>query len=145
MSLPTPWIDRIFDKMALTYGRAFLDRWRDIDLNAVKSDWAHELANFAQHPHMIAWGLQNLPPERAPTVLEFRAICRRSPEAQAPQLPPPKADPAKVAEELRKLAPMREARSGVDHKAWARRIIGRHDAGDQIAPCTLRFAREALA
>jgi hypothetical protein len=32
----------------------------------------------------------------------------------------------------------------VDHKAWARRIIGRFDAGDRVNPTTLRFAREAL-
>ena len=69
MSLPSPWVDRIFDKLTLTYGQAFLRRWQDIDMGAVKSDWAHELAGFAQHPRAIAWALDNLYPEKPPTVL----------------------------------------------------------------------------
>lgn len=144
MSLPTAWIDRIFDKLTLVYGRAFLDRWRDLDLNAVKSDWGHELAGLAQHPHMIAHGLQTLNPDRAPTVLEFRALCRRAPEAQAERLPAPRADPARVAEELAKLAPMRQA-PAVDHKAWARSILARQAAGDRPSRISVQFAKEALA
>jgi len=65
MSLPLPWVDRIFDKMTLTYGQHFLNRWRDLDLNAVKSDWMYELSGFEKAPHAIAFGLSNLP-ETAP-------------------------------------------------------------------------------
>lgn len=32
----------------------------------------------------------------------------------------------------------------LDPKAWARRIIARHEAGENIRPISLRFAREAL-
>ena len=32
----------------------------------------------------------------------------------------------------------------VDHKEWASRIIGKHEAGEKVRPVTLRFAREAL-
>lgn len=31
-----------------------------------------------------------------------------------------------------------------DPKAWARRIIARHEAGKPVRPIVLRFAREAL-
>ena len=31
-----------------------------------------------------------------------------------------------------------------DPKDWARRILNRHEAGEQIRPICLRFAREAL-
>ena len=145
MSLPTPWLDRIFDKLTLTYGQQFLRRWQDIDLNAVKSDWGHELAGFAQHPRAIAWALQHLPIDKPPTVLEFRALARKAPPEDAPKLEAPKADPSRVAAELAKLAPVRKARLYVDGRGWARTILAREAAGDRLNPTTLRFAREAMA
>lgn len=142
MSLPTPWIDRIFDKLTLTYGQSFLRRWADIDLNAVKSDWAHELAGFAQHPRAIAWALQNLPPERPPTVLEFRAVARRAPAEDLPRLPEPKADPARVAAELAKLAPLMKRPEGKTDTDWAHRILAKHAAGVRVTRTVLAMARE---
>lgn len=144
MSLPTPWVDKIFDKLTLIYGQSFLRRWADIDLNAVKSDWAHELAGFAQHPRAIAWALQNLPPERQPTVLEFRALARKAPPEVRPQIEAPPADPSRVAAELAKLAPVLRQAPSVDGKEWARRILARDKSGEVIRPICLRFAREAL-
>jgi hypothetical protein len=35
--------------------------------------------------------------------------------------------------------------SNPDPKAWARKLIARHEAGERIRPISLRFAREALA
>lgn len=147
MSLPLPWIDRIFEKLTVTYGASFLHRWRDVDIGDVKSDWAHELAGFDRTPWAIAFALANLP-ESAPTVVTFRAICRQAPAPQeAPALPPPKADPARVAAELAKLAPMREVRpsSAMNRCGWARRIIARVEGGEKVAPLVERMAREALA
>lgn len=144
MSLPPPWIDKIFDKLTLIYGQSFLRRWADIDLNAVKSDWAHELAGLAQHPRAIAWALQNLPTERPPTVLEFRALARKAPAEDVPKIEAPAADPSRVAAELAKLAPVLRQAPAVDGKEWARRIIARDAAGDPVRPICLRFAREAL-
>ena len=144
MSLPTSWVDKIFDKLTLIYGQSFLRRWSDIDLNAVKSDWAHELAGFAQHPRAIAWALQNLPPERPPTVLEFRALARKTPAEEVSQIEAPRADPSRVAAELAKLAPVLRQAPAVDGKEWARRILARDKSGEVIRPICLRFAREAL-
>ena len=50
MTMPLAWIDRIFDKLTLTYGQQFLGRWRDVDMNSVKSDWLHELSGFEKSP-----------------------------------------------------------------------------------------------
>lgn len=146
MSLPLPWVDRIFEKLTLVYGQAFLRRWQDIDLNAVKSDWCHELAGFAEHPQAISYGLQNLPADKPPTVLEFRALCRKAPEAEVPRLPEPKADPVRVAAELERLAPVRAAasREVPGRLDWARRIVARYEDGERLSRTTLRFAREAL-
>lgn len=143
MSLPTPWIDRIFDKLTLVYGQQFLRRWADIDLNAVKSDWGHELSGFERHPKAIAYALQNLPVDRPPTVLEFKRIANAAPEEEVKRLPPPKADPEVIARELLKMAPIRQEIT-VDRKEWARRLMARHSGGEKLRPISLRFAREAL-
>lgn len=146
MPLPALWVDRIFDKLTLTYGQAFLRRWQDIDLNAVKSDWSHELGGFEQHPKAIAWALQNLPPEKPPTVLEFRAIARRAPEEQAQRIEYAGADQARVDAELAKLAHVRKAQPmGQGNRDWARRILGRLEAGDKrLTRTQIAMAREAL-
>lgn len=147
MSLPLLWVDRIFDKLTLTYGQAFLRRWSDIDMNAVKSDWAHELGGFDQHPRAIAWALQNLPPEKPPTVLEFRNLARKAPIEAAPQLEAPKAAANVVQAELAKLAPIRvdhTKRRGVD-ASWAHRVLASHEAGVPKTPTVLRMAREVAA
>ena len=88
MSLPAPWVDRIFEKLTLTYGHRFLGRWSGLDLGQVKADWAHELARLQQSPDAIRYALNNLPPAEPPTVLEFRAICARRP-AEVVALPAP--------------------------------------------------------
>jgi hypothetical protein len=145
MSLPTPWLDRIFDKLTLTYGQAFLRRWQDVDLNAVKSDWAHELAGFAQHPRAIAWALQNLP-EKPPTVLEFRAIARRAPAEDVPRIEHATAAPERVAAELAKLAPVRQAvAQPKDRWGWARAIVAKHESGVPVTRTVLKMATDALA
>lgn len=144
MSLPAAWTDKIFTKLTLAYGRDFLSRWEGVDLNDVKTDWSHELSGFESHPEAIAYGLANLP-QKPPTVIEFRAIARRAPTPEVPRLEAPRADPARVAAELAKLAPLRMQSSAVvDGKDWARRIMARHEAGDKINPYTLLSARQAL-
>lgn len=145
MSLPTPWVDRIFDKLTLIYGQSFLRRWTDIDLNSVKSDWAHELSGFENHPKAIAWALQNLPADKAPTVLDFKYLARRAPPDELPRLEAPKADPARVAEELAKLAPVLQKPAARPSTEWAQRIVERVEAGEIMSPTTVRMAREALA
>ena len=79
MQLPSEWIDRIFEKLALVYGRDFLGRWDGLDIHAVKADWAHELGRFANAPDSIRFALDNLPPSKSPTALEFKQVCNRAP------------------------------------------------------------------
>ena len=144
MSLPTAWVDRIFEKLSLAYGRDFLGRWEGLDLNAVKSDWAHELAGFERFPEAIAHALTHLDAMKPPTVLQFRELARKAPRAEDKQLPPPKASPEVVAEQLKRLAPMlKRAEPRVD-KGWAQAIVNRINAGEKLNPTTARFARQAL-
>lgn len=98
--LPAAWVTRIFDKLALTYGRDFLSRWEGQDMALVKDDWGHELRHLQQNPSAIRYGLENLPESRPPTVLEFRALCARRPDVATRALPAPPADHERVKKAL---------------------------------------------
>lgn len=93
-------VEAIFTKSALVYGRDFLGRWEGQDLNEVKADWERELSGFLHNPAAVAYGLQNLPADKPPTVLQFRAICNRYDPPKPLELAPPKADPERVRQIL---------------------------------------------
>ena len=79
MSLPSNWIDTIFSKLTLIYGRDFAGRWEGMNIADVKADWAHELDGLDASPQRIAYALKNLPASKPPTVLEFRATAWKMP------------------------------------------------------------------
>jgi hypothetical protein len=144
MSLPIKAIDRLFERMALTYGRQWSNMYEGQPLNDVKTLWAHELAGFNGRLECVAWALDNLP-DRAPNIIEFRKICRAAPQPETPQLPEPKADPARVNAELSKLRDVVNIKPrSTDGKDWARRIIANKRGGMQTNPTSLLFARQAL-
>ena len=143
MSLPAKWVDALFTKLTLAYGRDFLARWEGLDICDVKTDWGHELAGFVNHPEAIAYALANLPP-KAPTVLEFRALCRRAPVKDAPRLESPAANPERVRAELAKLGDLRAvATQCVGGRDWADPIIDKAARGERVSPTVLRMARQA--
>lgn len=144
--IPHKAIDRLFERLNLTYGAQWARMWEGMPLNDVKSMWGYELQGFATRLDAIAWALENLPP-KAPNAIEFKQLCRLAPLPPEKQLPAPKADPERMRKELAKLGEIRKASTGsmgYDHKGWARAIITRHEAGEKLNPTTLRFAREAL-
>lgn len=146
MSLPLKAIDRLFERLAATYGSEWTSRWMGQDENKVKTIWSYELGAYEHHLEDIAWALEHLP-SRAPNAVEFRQLCRSAPRLeQKPALPEPKADPARVNDELSKLRELLKVKPVTSHdpKGWAKRIIARHEAGDKINPAPLQMAREAL-
>ena len=152
MSLPVAWIDKIFQRLMLTYGEHFLSAYRNTPIVEVKSLWAEKLAGFSDNPNAIAFALENLPSDRAPNILQFREICRQAPAPSRPQLAAPEDDPEKVAAELRKLKEAtRKAFDGdkstkqpVDYLAWAKRLKARHDGGEKLGMYQISKYREAL-
>lgn len=101
MSLPIEWVEKIFAKLSVTYGRAFISQYEGIDAQAIKADWAHELAAYVTKPEAIKFALENLPVDKAPNVLQFRAMCRRCQDPVFKALPVPEPTPeqrAKVKE-----------------------------------------------
>lgn len=146
MSIPTAWVDKIFLKLSLVYGRDFTDRWEGLRLSDVKTDWAHELSGFEAWPEAIAHALANLPHGKPPTVVDFRDLARRAPRKGLAELPSPAADPAMVAAELSKLGAItsRKAPSMVGGKRWAQRLVDAHLAGQPLRAAQLRYSHEAL-
>lgn len=144
MSLPVKAIDRLFERMAATYGAQWSRMWATVPIADVKSAWAHELSGYTNRLDALAWALENLP-ERCPNVIEFRNLCRQAPVPEAPRLPEPQADPQRLAAELARLGEVRrnlpDAPGGKD---WARRLIDRAKAGDRINRTALKFAQQAI-
>lgn len=146
MSLPLQAVDRLFERLTATYGRQFLSLYEGLDASAIKTSWAHELSGFAGNLHAVAWALEHLP-ERAPNAIEFRNLCRRSPEQEKPRLPEPKADPQRVREELQKLGGMRQVIVAQPRAstAWALAIVARSKAGERISPTVFRMAQDVVS
>ena len=137
MSLPLAWIDRVFEKLTVTYGHQFIGRWRDMDLNAVKSDWSSQLSGLSKFPEGIAYALENLDPEKPPTVLMFKAIALRAPRPDTVRLEP-KADPKRVAAELAKLAPLRGSKPAVGRLDWAKALKEKDASNPKLVTDTVR-------
>lgn len=94
-------IDRIFARLLVRYGNQWLRMWDGIDMDAVKTEWASELAVYSSNLRAIAYGLDNLPQDFPPNVSQFKAICNRRPDVQAPALPAPPINKEAAAAALR--------------------------------------------
>jgi hypothetical protein len=103
MSLPGAWVDSLFARLSVRYGETFMRQYADLDIGAVKADWADVL--YGVSGEGIGYGLRFLPIDRPPNAMQFVAICRRRPDSTQLALPgpAPKADPARVAEMMSKI------------------------------------------
>lgn len=134
-------IDRLFTRLAATYGADWNRQCGTSPMIDIKTAWGHELAGFITDLPAIAKALDNLP-ERCPNVIQFKSLCRASRTVSATLLlPEPKSNPAFIAQVIAKLA---DAPPKTDGREWARRIIARKEAGEFIYPCTLGMAMSAL-
>jgi len=137
-------IDRLFERLSMTYGIAWDNSIGTAPLNEIKSFWMNQLAGFMQSKESmmaISWALNHLP-ERPPNLVQFKNLCYQAPAVEKPQLPSPPADPERVKQELAKLAGMNTPKQ--DPKDWARKILGDYAAGVKKSPTVLKMAREAL-
>jgi hypothetical protein len=148
VSLSLQAIDRIFERLVAAYGRQFLDLYADVSPADVKTAWGHELADFSSPAGLkrIATVLGTLP-ERAPTAPKFRILCRQVHVPEAPPLPAPAVDPERLKRELVKLGEVRAnvvIASTINHKAWAKRILARKEAGENVPVFSVLCATDAL-
>jgi hypothetical protein len=132
------FIDALFDRLTLRYGHAFLARWSGLRLEAVKGDWARELASYAERPEAIEHALALLDPAEPPTAAQFRDLCASAPAPAFRAAPEPKQR-HQAAEVRRKCLRPVAPRLGRD-VAWATEILQRADASSYCR----RLALEAL-
>ena len=73
--LPMAWIEKLFEKMLVTYGNKFLDEYRGLDLQAVKINWANGLGKLTREE--IARGVNSLNEHSWPPMLpQFIKLCK---------------------------------------------------------------------
>jgi len=78
--LPESWTEKIFTAMASAYGTLFTDRWRGLDLHAVKGFWSGELASFSDNPECYGLAIKTMlqGSKYPPTLPEFIELCRNN-------------------------------------------------------------------
>jgi hypothetical protein len=134
-------VDKLFKRLAATYGAAWDASLGVAPIAAVKTVWLHELSRFENSLHRIVWALDNLP-ERCPNAIQFRHLCAVAPDIEVPILPASPIDPVRVAQALAKIP--KTLRSRDDPKAWARRLQSRVQAGEKLGFAQTMMYRQAL-
>jgi len=148
MTLPIAVIDRLCDRLAMTYGSEFTNKWSTVNVADMKSIWAHELSPFADNLNAIGWALQNLP-DRCPNLIEFKSLCKQAPRPNTALLDAPKASADVVDRVLAEIASKafktpKDERGNVDHKRWAKKLKQRHEAGEKLSMYQISCYRTAL-
>ena len=140
-------IDRLFKRLAATYGSEWDRSLSEIPISDTRTVWAHELQVFERSLGRIAWALENLP-ERCPNVIAFKRLCQSAPAPNgyadgrpAVEVNREPVDPA-IAKMLIE-AIQRPAKES-DIKNWARILKKRHEDGDKLNPNQIRCYKNAL-
>lgn len=140
-------VDHVFGRMNAAYGAAWPQSHGGVPVADVKTVWLDELSRLTHNDtgkRAILWALRNLPPDRPPNAMQFRRLCAMAPAPEAPKLEAPKADPARLAAELAKLAPIRAAVAAapkIAPRAWPAGVLARVERGEKVSPTVLAMAR----
>lgn len=74
-ALPDAWIERLFERMLLEYGKRFAEQWAQADMDKLIAHWAQELAGFTGAE--IKRGIDAMAAKDwPPTLPEFKRMCR---------------------------------------------------------------------
>lgn len=148
MALPMAAIDRLFERLQMTYGAEFLNKWSNLNAGEVKAHWAFELDMFTENLQAIAWALNNLP-DRCPNLIEFKSLCKQAPRPTRNALEAPKAPVevvdrvmAEIASKAFKLP--RDEKGQIDHKRWAKKLMQRHKKGEPLGLHQIKAYKAAL-
>ena len=148
MSISIAAVERLFDRLSMTYGTEFKNKWNGMPLNEVKSAWAHELGIFADNLNAIGWALQNLP-DRCPNLIEFKSLCKQAPRPFTIALDAPKA-PVEVVDKvlaeiaLKAFKAPKDENGNIDHKRWAKKLKMRHERGEKLSLYQIKCYKTAL-
>lgn len=74
-ALPESWVEKMFHKMLLEYGKKFTDQWGGADTDELIAHWARELGGYTGPE--IKRGLAELDKrDWPPTLPDFKKLCR---------------------------------------------------------------------
>jgi hypothetical protein len=138
-------VDHVFAVMGATYGSAWDRSLGQAPIADVKTIWGDSLADFMHSDdakRAVIWALKNLP-DTVPNARQFRSLCRSAPSKAPAMLPAPEVNPEIAAKVLNGLKG--KPAEKYDYKAWAPRIIARHEAGSKVSPTVLKMARDCVA
>lgn len=151
-AIPQRWVEALFSAMSATYGARFADLWRGAKISDVKRNWGVELARLTS-AQMKAGRETMTDLERAPTLPEFMAHCRRARlEAVASQAPQLEHNPSVTPEKAE--AGMRTIRAAAARVAkqvltaeWAFKLLmrGKTESGKPIPFEVVRTASDAIS
>jgi hypothetical protein len=130
--LPLEVIDRVWARLALVYGAAWLRMWDGLDLDKVKVDWRRRLS-WVQSSKPIAFALDNLPTDWPPNALQFSSLCRSMPSPAVAALLPPSMPPEQVREKLASLMAVRGRIGAQSPDEWRAGMVRRLEAGEPMS------------
>ena len=139
-------IDRLFAVLTERYGQEFIDRFEAHGEDAAKASWAAGLGRYDEQRHVIGEAIKQLG-STCPTLSMFYDLCERIELGEsAPHEKPAPARPAEqsIAAPAPPRPPIARPAPTVDHKAWAKRLVARHCAGERLNKVQIEFARQAL-
>jgi hypothetical protein len=142
MSPSAKFIEALFHRFTLRYGRAFLARWEEVPVDEVKADWARELACYAERPEAIEHALALVDPAEPPTAAQFRDLCSTAP-APVFRARPELKQAQRAAEVRRQCLHPVMPKIGRDVR-WAADMVQRAQAGERVSGYSLRLALDAL-
>jgi hypothetical protein len=74
-ALPESWVERLFERMLLTYGKKFSDQWGAADTDSLIAFWSQDLSGYSSVE--LKRGLDALATrDWPPTLPEFKKLCR---------------------------------------------------------------------
>lgn len=73
--LPSSWVEALFDRMLLNFGKRFTDQWGSADPDKLYAHWARELSGYSREE--LARGAAALEArDWPPTLPDFKRMCR---------------------------------------------------------------------
>jgi hypothetical protein len=143
-ALPNAWIDRLFERFALMYGKHWFDQWGGLAIDDVKAAWATDLAFASGEQVRKALDHCRTHNKFPPTSPEFVGLCKAfSATYDRPALPD--YSKGEIAPAVRaEIAKFLTAAEKRDPKDWARRILAEQAAGNYPHVCGIEMAKRAL-
>jgi hypothetical protein len=127
------WLEKLFSRLAVSYGQDWRSMWAGLDPVAVQRDWYAKLALIQENkPQALAYALEHLP-ERVPTAEKFKALCLMAPSEHKALAAPFSKPNAKFAAEVLARLKAHQQEAGRPADAVARRLEARRAAGERLS------------